>query len=80
MERMNIIKKICQLFGKVLVNMKITGKTFMLLCIPSYFTNSILNLLIQMFSLSLKLTHISSCYGSVFLDACHFIFYKKIFF
>ena len=80
MERMNIFKKICQLLGKVLVNMKITGKTFMLSCIPSKFIFSMLNLLIQMFCLSLKLAHISNCYWSVFLDSCYFIFHKKIFF
>lgn len=38
-----------------------------------------LNLLIQMFCLSFKLTHISSCYWSVFLDSCYFIFHKRSF-
>ena len=46
MERMNIFKKICQLLGKVQVNMIITGKTFMLSCIPFKFILSMLNLLI----------------------------------
>ena len=43
----------------------------MLSCIPFKFIFSMLNLLIQMFCLSLKLTHISSCYWSVFLDSCY---------
>ena len=45
MELMNIFKKICQLLGKVLVNMIIIGKTLMLSSIPLNVFYRLLNLL-----------------------------------